>query len=255
MKKSLLEERKILIVMEEKTVSAKVEAAVGEHLNHCSFTHAASGSEAMSKIENDPPHIVIVDERLPKTNTSELIEWLLQKRKTPSMAVIWLVPIPDEGLLVDEVVTGQLQFVQSFSAKGSLSMALSRAMNYLSSNENSNEFSLKFLSPGDKLIVQGEVGRAVYLVKRGELQARFNRNGEEVFLGKIQAGEFVGEMAYINGEARSADVIADSDCELIEFPADKLDHMLFKKPSWSKALIMTLSKRLKRTNEALKGSN
>ncbi|MCB0415661.1 MAG: Crp/Fnr family transcriptional regulator, partial [Bdellovibrionales bacterium] len=59
------------------------------------------------------------------------------------------------------------------------------------------------------------------------------------------------EMAYINGEPRSADVVALSDCELIEFGVDRLDSLLFKKPSWSKALMKTLSKRLKRANEAI----
>jgi hypothetical protein len=57
-----------------------------------------------------------------------------------------------------------------------------------------------------------------------------------------------GEMAYINGEPRAANVIAEGPSELIEIPFERLDHVLFQKPMWSKALMRTLSKRLKNAN-------
>jgi CRP/FNR family cyclic AMP-dependent transcriptional regulator len=44
-------------------------------------------------------------------------------------------------------------------------------------------------------------------------------------------------------------VKALSDCELIEIPIGTLDTVLFSKPAWARALMMTLSKRLKRSNE------
>lgn len=78
-----------------------------------------------------------------------------------------------------------------------------------------------------------------------------SKNGQRVDLGKIKAGEFVGEMAHINKEPRSATVTAVTDCELIEIPFGSLDPILFSKPSWSKALFVTLSKRLKLTSEKL----
>jgi CRP/FNR family cyclic AMP-dependent transcriptional regulator len=75
--------------------------------------------------------------------------------------------------------------------------------------------------------------------------------GEPILLGMVQPGEFVGEMSYINGENRSADVISDLSAELIEIPFDRLDRVLFQKPAWSKALMRTLSKRLKAANKQI----
>lgn len=46
-----------------------------------------------------------------------------------------------------------------------------------------------------------------------------------------------------------ATVQAIGDCELIEIPMGTLDMVLFSKPAWSKALVATLSRRLKRSNQ------
>jgi hypothetical protein len=251
MRKSIQNERKILIVAGDKDLAVRTQGTIGEHLSACQFLSAADAPEAMLKIENDPPHLVVVEEKVAKTKIADFIYWILERRKPNNMSVIWMRPIPEDDLFVDEVVTGQLQFVEGAEDQSKWSKALSRSMNYLSVSEKSQEYTLRFLSSGELLIKQGEVGNSVFLVKRGELKALLHKDEKELLLGRISAGEFVGEMAYINGEARSANVVAESDCELIEFPADKLDHMLFQKPSWSKALMRTLSKRLKRTNESL----
>jgi CRP-like cAMP-binding protein len=57
-------------------------------------------------------------------------------------------------------------------------------------------------------------------------------------------------MAYINGEPRSANVKATKDCELVEIPIHLLDHVLFMKPAWAKALMKTLSRRIKNANSS-----
>ena len=85
-------------------------------------------------------------------------------------------------------------------------------------------------------------------MKSGELTATKEGSNQNVTLGKIKAGEFVGEMAHINNETRSATVQANCDCELIEIPMGTLDLVLFSKPMWAKALVATLSKRLKASN-------
>ncbi len=83
-------------------------------------------------------------------------------------------------------------------------------------------------------------GRLIAIAHHGAAEARE--------LGIVETGEFVGEMAYINGEPRSATVKALDLCELIEIPVHLLDHVLFTKPAWAKALMKTLSKRVKAAN-------
>jgi CRP-like cAMP-binding protein len=108
------------------------------------------------------------------------------------------------------------------------------------------------MATGDHLITEGEKADYVYIVRKGKLQAyHVSSTGVETALGDIERGEFVGEMAYIAGQARSAHVRAVTDCELIEIPIGTLDKLLYQRPAWSKTLMATLTKRLKNSNEKI----
>ncbi|HEY8280477.1 MAG TPA: Crp/Fnr family transcriptional regulator, partial [Bdellovibrionota bacterium] len=87
-----------------------------------------------------------------------------------------------------------------------------------------------------------------FLLKKGRLQAIRADKEKTTVLGEILPGEFVGEMAHITGESRSADVLASENSELVEIPVGTLDILLFSKPAWSRALMKTLAQRLRVTN-------
>ena len=89
------------------------------------------------------------------------------------------------------------------------------------------------------------------ILKSGQLQAFNTIDEQKVILGNVEIGEFVGEMAYINNEPRSAYIEALSDAQLIEVPIELVDKILFTRPAWSKSLMQTLSRRLKNANRAI----
>ena len=117
-----------------------------------------------------------------------------------------------------------------------------------------SRFYIRFLARGDVLIREGDHAEFVYILKHGELSAWREREGRRVELGKIEPGEFVGEMAYINGEPRTANVEALTECELVEIPLGSLDRLLHARPTWAKSLLYTLAKRLQEANERKSGS-
>lgn len=242
---SLLSERKMLVILPNPDDQEPILKKVSSHISGFTYFYAQDGTEAMFKVENDPPDIIMVDPNLPKISIHKLIHWLFEEKQFKNLAVIILSEIPDDTVFVDEVVLGKVHFLPKDSDTLLYSQVLSRSLNYISRSTNT-EFHLKFLAPGDLLIKEGENDKNVYILKTGQLSAFHQKGDDKVFLGHINPGEFVGEMAYINGEARSADVKADTDAELIEIPANRLDHLLFEKPAWSKTLMQTLSKRLKR---------
>lgn len=248
MSESIQVKRTILIVHPSSEWRDVLTNKIGSHVANCNFYYSQDGSEAMLKIQNDPPHIVVVAKSLSRTTTEHFIQWCLDTRKKDNFVVIVLSSIPDKEDFVDAVALGRLHFLSDPKNDKLLSQVMARSLNYLSQGESTGEFKLVFLAPGDQLLKKGEKGENVYIVKHGKLRASAEEDGKTVFLGNINPGEFVGEMAYINGEPRSADVTAESDCELIEIPMNTLDHLLFQKPAWSKALMKTLSKRLKVAN-------
>lgn len=244
----LEDKRKFLIAANQRELQDRIKISILPHFPNAQFVVAQDGSDAILKIQNDCPHVVITTPDLAKTNGFKLTQWILRSKPNEKIAIVLLSPIPTAEQFVDAVVTSQLQFADPAKGDVEFQKILMKAVSYSCSTAE-QEFFARFLSPGEQLIKAGEKADNVYLVKKGELAATLTKDQEKVFLGKIVSGEFVGEMAYINGEPRSADVHAVEASELIVIPVDVLDQVLFTKPAWSKALMKTLTKRLKIANQ------
>lgn len=242
-----LENKRIFLVVTANTeLRTQLEEIVKSHVQNVTVFTALDGSEALFKCENVPPHVVVVDSQVTKLSANDLAEKLLKKKER--IAIIVLSPMTEGEDFLDQVVTGQVQFLSGVSDPAVVNNHITRALNWVAHEDNST-YHLRFLAPQQTLIKEGEAADFVYILKSGELQAFKNEGANKILLGTINPGEFVGEMAYINGDPRSADVVSVTDCELIEIPSTSLDAVLFSKPAWSKALLKTLSKRLKHSND------
>ncbi len=74
---------------------------------------------------------------------------------------------------------------------------------------------------GRTLMSQGDASTAVYIVREGSLRVMlFSIDGREIILREIARGEIFGEIAAIDGQPRSATIVALSDCVLASIPAD-----------------------------------
>lgn len=221
---------------------------IGRHISKVTIFTAHDGLTAISKLKNAPPHVLITDLDLPKLPGIKLVDQALAVRDAENMAVIIASHPPYEGEHLDEIVTGRVQYFTVENDEAEFTTCIAKALNFSAAHTEGMEFKLKFLAAGDQLLKVGDAPEFVYFVKKGQLKAYREVDHSEVVLGTIEVGEFVGEMAYINGEPRSANVRALADCELIEVPIGLFEKVLFKRPSWSKALMVTLTKRLKAAN-------
>jgi len=246
-----LEDKKIfLIACASPERTRWCEEMVLKHVSGAKVFTSNDGLDATSKLSNYPPHVLIADVMLPKTTSWKLIDHALTTRGAAGTAII-INSLPTEGRYMDELVTGKVQYFTTDSSEEEFTHVVAKALNF-SSHKEPAEFYLKFLATGDLLLKEGDKAEFVYFVKKGRLKAFKQQEAKEIVLGMIELGEFVGEMAYINGEPRSANVVATSDCELIEVPVGTFDSVLFKRPSWSKALMLTLAKRVKAANTSRK---
>lgn len=246
-----IDQKKIFLVVSGSIqIRNRITELIENHISNTTIFGAQDGSEALLKLENAPPHVLLIEPHLNKASGLQVISHILAERKFKETAIIILSPAPEYEKFIDEVVVGRAQYINPDSDQA-LIKGFSKALNYVA-NGGMGEFSLKFLAAGDILIREGEAANFVYLVRRGMLRAYTCKDNSEIEIGTIREGEFVGEMAYINNEPRSADVIATSACELIEIPINHLDQLLFQKPSWSKALMITLSTRVKKANDSVK---
>lgn len=249
---STLDERRTFTVAMTNPVNRVLIAnTIEKHIAKSTVFFAEDGSELLFKIESFPPHICIIDGDLPKKPGLEVVDFLLSKDIGKTIAYIIVSPIPDQEHFVDQVVTGQVQFLAPDADDGMIVSNLSRALNFVAQSDKS-EYKLHFLAPNDLLFKEGEEAHSVFILKSGKLDVFLDSGENRKNIAQIISGEFVGEMAYFNHEKRSASVQAITDCELIEIPIGKLDMVLFSKPAWSKALMQTLTRRIKHANSFVK---
>lgn len=75
--------------------------------------------------------------------------------------------------------------------------------------------------------------------------------GKQAILATLQHGDFFGEMTLLDGEPRSASVIAASDGEILVLYRNSLMDILHKYPQITIQMLITLSRRLRRTNRQI----
>lgn len=245
----MAEPLKIMIVCgDDKTYSA-LDSAIRNTLKETrgvqSF-HSREGYQAYSKMLMLPPDILLTEWDLStKYSGQKLVEEVFKDPKLQNISVVVLTEAPEGDIFVDQVVSGKLQFSPPPFDQVHFTRTIAKAAQRKDGN---SEFKLKILAKDEMLFREGDPAESTFLVRAGKLLAFREIDGKEQTLGEIAQGEFVGEMAYISGEPRSANVRALQNSELIEVPISSLDSLIFSKPAWSKALMKTLSNRLKLSN-------
>ena len=95
--------------------------------------------------------------------------------------------------------------------------------------------------PGEVLMRQGEPGRTFILVVDGSV--RIERNGEVI--AHRGAGEFLGELALLDGKGRSASVITEEPATLLVIHWGRFWPLLESVPGVQRKLLIGLAGRLR----------
>lgn len=102
---------------------------------------------------------------------------------------------------------------------------------------------------GEPVFREGDPGTALYVIQTGEVKILLGgSDGKEVVLALLGPGEFLGELALLDGEARSADAVATTVAELHVLPREDFLPFLRDVPSVAVSMLASLSRRLRRTD-------
>jgi len=240
----------VLIIARTPEKLKRYEALVRSGNSTCQIVTAMSGADGRAKIENDVPSFVLIEDNLKKLTGSQIVEWIFAKSHLKDLPCVLLTNEQPDEVFLAALASGRLHLLPLDAKNEEIGEALRATVFFLENiNGAERDFKMKMLAKGEMLFKQGETSQSVYLLKSGRLKAVMERSGSVVHLGNIEEGEFVGEMAYISGAPRTAHVSAEEDSELIEIPVGTMDYLLRTKPSWSKALLKTLSKRIEDSNK------
>jgi len=83
---------------------------------------------------------------------------------------------------------------------------------------------------GEVVIEEGADDKDIYIIRRGSMIVEKNIGDHPVFLSYLPAGSYVGEMAVIDGSARTATVKAAIKSEVVRFPGEAFMRLLDRKP-------------------------
>ncbi|HWX21546.1 MAG TPA: mechanosensitive ion channel family protein [Candidatus Binatia bacterium] len=104
---------------------------------------------------------------------------------------------------------------------------------------------------GEKLIEQGEDGESMFILVEGAANVVVDRHGASRHIASLKSGDCFGEMSLLTGERRSATVVAESDCEVVEIGKPVLARGLREHPNLLSQLSELLARRQMETKDVL----
>ncbi len=100
---------------------------------------------------------------------------------------------------------------------------------------------------GENVFRRGEPGDAMYVVSRGRFRVTgATPSGAEVDLGEIGVRDWVGELAVVTGQPRTATLTALEDGELVRLPRSGFDELNLRFPQVAARLTAEIGPRLRR---------
>jgi len=111
---------------------------------------------------------------------------------------------------------------------------------------------VRHLKKGDRLFLEGDLSRAMYLVRTGMIRVFKKRGESQIEIDTIRAGQILGELAFLDGNPRSASAEAITDVELLEISGPLFQNVLLQIPEWMKLLLKTVVGRLRTASNRIR---
>lgn len=105
--------------------------------------------------------------------------------------------------------------------------------------------TIRRLKKGELLFAEGDTSRAMFFLRAGMIRLYKKKGDSQIELDTVHSGQVLGELAFLDGNPRSASGEALTDCELLEVSGPAFQEVLAKMPDWLKILLKTVVGRLR----------
>ena len=107
---------------------------------------------------------------------------------------------------------------------------------------------------GETLIHQGDAGDSFYIVTAGVVRVSIvAANGREITLDFLEAGAVVGEIAVLDGNERTASVIAHEAATTLRLDRSAIRDIIAARPDFAWQLLGQMARRLRQANATIEG--
>lgn len=105
---------------------------------------------------------------------------------------------------------------------------------------------------GSVILFEDDPGDSLFVVREGRVKVvLIAEDGREVILGILGVGEHFGELSLIDDQPRSAHVVAMEDSSLLVLRREDFRRRVEQNPAVAWALLMELSRRLRRADDKI----
>lgn len=110
----------------------------------------------------------------------------------------------------------------------------------------------KQVDAGAVIVSQEEPGDALFVISSGKVKVvLYGETGREIILSILRDGDFFGEMALLDRQPRSANVVAVEDSSLLGLDREAFQTHLSAHPTTSLAILAEMSRRLRHADEVI----
>jgi small-conductance mechanosensitive channel/CRP-like cAMP-binding protein len=102
---------------------------------------------------------------------------------------------------------------------------------------------LNHFGRGEHVIEEGADGNSMFVLLRGAAQVSVAKNGSAIPVATLNEGDCFGEMSLLTGERRSATVLAQGDCYVMEIGKPVMAEIIRESPDCLRQLSEILAKR------------
>ena len=110
-----------------------------------------------------------------------------------------------------------------------------------------HQTDLLVISAGQALFNEGEQGDLMYVLMSGTAEIVVHGMAVET----AEAGAIVGEMAMIDDGARSATLVAKSECRFLPIDRKRFNFLVQQTPNFALHVMKVMAERLRKTDEIL----
>jgi len=110
------------------------------------------------------------------------------------------------------------------------------------------------LKSGDFVFREGDLGTEMFIIHEGKIEILNSVGGKETVLAVLEKGDFFGEMSILEDVPRAASARAITDARVLQINGSTFDQMLRDNPEIAVRMMRKLSRRLRETDELLRGT-
>ena len=115
-----------------------------------------------------------------------------------------------------------------------------------------NKMVARFYDKEQMILIEESAGETFFLISTGTVKiTRMSDDGREVILAILGEGDFFGEMALLDGEGRSANVVALEDAEVFTLQRSDFLDILERFPKIAIHLLKELTTRIRHSDQQI----